>query len=153
MDLTLRIASLAAAALLCGCGGPAKGETDAEDGPASGTPDGGLDDPEPGTTPPPDAAGKEEPLPGDPSAGAEIYAAYCVACHMPDGTGLKGTLAADWIGDPTRRAKSDAELLQSIAEGIDETTMVAWSAILSEQQRKDALAYVRVTFMGHSGRR
>jgi mono/diheme cytochrome c family protein len=53
----------------------------------------------------------------------------------------------------SRRAKSDAELLESIASGVEETTMVAWSAMLSEQQRKDVLAYVRVTFMGHSGKR
>ncbi len=98
-------------------------------------------------------AGVEEPLPGDPVAGEPIFQAYCVACHMPDGTGLNGTLAADWVNDPSRRARSDAELLESIAEGVEDTTMVAWSAMLSEQQHKDVLAYVRVTFMGHSGRR
>lgn len=113
--------------------------------------------PAPGATPDeptgsPTAA-TEAPLPGDPGPGEAIFQGYCLPCHMPDGTGLNGTLAADWVNDPTRRARSDAELLESIADGVEDTTMVAWSAMLSEQQRKDVLAYVRVTYMGHSGKR
>jgi mono/diheme cytochrome c family protein len=134
---------LAFVALLA-CGSTEEsGEGDTPSGPVTADPTPAVE-----AAPPAEAA-----LPGDPGPGAEIYQAYCLACHMPDGTGLSGTLAADWVNDMSRRAKSDAELLESIASGVEETTMVAWSAMLSEQQRKDVLAYVRVTFMGHSGKR
>ena len=128
--------------LLVACG-PAD-STDATSTPAPAAED--TPEPAPGAT-------GEAPLPGDPGPGAEIYQAYCLACHMPDGTGLNGVLAADWVTDMTRRAKSDDELLESITHGVDDTTMVAWEAMLSPQQRKDVLSYVRVTYMGHSGKR
>lgn len=122
---------------------------------ACGSPE-GTGDPSPTAAPtaePTATPSAEAPLPGDPGPGEEIFGAYCVACHMPDGTGLNGALAADWVNDPTRRARSDADLLESITRGVEDTTMVAWSAMLSEQQRKDVLAYVRVTYMDHSGKR
>ena len=85
-------------------------------------------------------------LPGDPKAGEKIYKANCMACHQADGTGMGGALAADFIKDTARLAKSNDELLKSIAEGVPGTTMIAWGAILDEQKRKDVLSYIRVTY-------
>jgi len=36
--------------------------------------------------------------------------------------------------------------LDSIASGVEGTTMIAWSAVLTDDERRDALAYIRRTF-------
>jgi len=86
------------------------------------------------------------PKPGNAAAGKPTFEQYCLACHQADGRGLNGALAADFIGDTTRLAKSDAVLLDSIAEGVDGTTMIGWSNSLSEPQMRDVLAYIRSEF-------
>jgi cytochrome c oxidase subunit II len=83
---------------------------------------------------------------GDAEAGKAVYNTYCLACHQADGTGMGGALAADFVGDKARLAKSDAELLASIENGIAGTTMIAWGGQLDETKRKDVLAYIRATF-------
>jgi mono/diheme cytochrome c family protein len=105
--------------------------------------------PAPVETPAPVAAAA--PLSGDPAAGKEVYSTTCLACHQADGTGMGGALGADFVNDATRRAKTDEQLLESIKKGVEGTTMVAWEPLLSETQRKDVLAYIRVTYMGHGG--
>jgi len=83
---------------------------------------------------------------GNPQVGKRIFQNRCVACHGADGTGMNGTLAADFVNDKTRLAKSDEVLLLSIENGVPGTTMVAWGAMVDEQQRRDVLAYIRATF-------
>jgi len=84
--------------------------------------------------------------PGDPAAGEVVYTANCLACHQADGTGMGGALGADFVNDATRLSKTDAQLLDSIASGVEGTTMIAWSAVLTDDERRDALAYIRRTF-------
>ncbi len=84
---------------------------------------------------------------GDPVAGKSVYGSKCVACHQADGTGMGGALGADFVNDPTRKAKSDAELFASIENGVAGTTMIAWGPLLEAQDRADVLAYIRGTFM------
>lgn len=84
--------------------------------------------------------------PGDPAAGEVVYTANCLACHQADGTGMGGALGADFVNDTTRLAKTDGELLGTIANGMPGTTMVAWKGILDDQQRRDVLAYIRATY-------
>lgn len=95
-------------------------------------------------------AAEGELKPPSAERGARVYAANCQACHQADGSGRIGTLqmAANFVEDTERMAKSDEELLQSIANGRKGTVgqMPPWGAILSEQQRVDALAYVRERF-------
>ena len=76
----------------------------------------------------------------------------CVACHQPDGSGLNGMLAADFVKDKTRLAKSNEELTTSIREGItrDGKVMPPQKDVLSETEIKDAISYIRVTFGGNS---
>jgi len=92
-------------------------------------------------------AAEGELKPPSAERGAKVYAANCQACHQADGTGRIGTLqmAASFVEDTERMAKSDEELLQSIANGKKGAIgqMPPWAAILSEQQRVDALAYIR----------
>ena len=83
---------------------------------------------------------------GNAEVGKRIYQNRCLACHGADGTGMNGTLAADFVNDKTRLAQSDEILLNSIENGVPGTAMVAWGAMVDEQQRRDVLAYIRTTF-------
>ncbi len=137
----VRTCLLAALLLLAACGGDTASDPVASDQPPV------VEVP----PPTPAEAPAEAPLPGDPVAGKQVYDTTCLACHQVDGTGMGGALGADFVNDATRRAKSDDELLLSIAKGVEGTAMVAWEPLLSETQRKDVLAYIRVTYMGHGG--
>ena len=91
----------------------------------------------------------KKPLePGNVERGGKVYGTYCVGCHAVDGKANGGTTGASFVDDPARLAKTDEELLTSIAEGKTGPigTMPPWKGALTEQQRVDALAYVRATF-------
>lgn len=97
-----------------------------------------------------ETAAVDTSLPGDPEAGAEVYQRVCVACHAADGKGNGGMTGANFIDDETRLAKGNEELLTSIRDGRLNATppMPAQGGILSEQEMRDALAYVRHEFGG-----
>jgi|GEM_PF-2654383 len=95
----------------------------------------------------PPAVAKAAGPAGDAAAGKAVYDSNCLACHQADGTGMGGALGADFVNDKTRSAKSDAELLDAIANGVEGTTMIAWSAVLDAKQQADVLAYIRTAFM------
>lgn len=80
------------------------------------------------------------------SLGAKLYTQHCNACHQVDGRGVGGKAAADFVGDPTRLAKSDAQLLSSIAQGVRGTAMPGFGGRLDEEQQQAVLAYIRATF-------
>jgi len=133
--MTLRTLALCSALLLTACG-----SSEPEAPPAA---------PPPAATPAPTPAVAVNggPVVGDVAAGAEVYAANCIACHQKDGTGMGGALGADFVKDATRKAKTNEQLLTSINKGVPGTTMVGWEAILDEKQRTDVLGYIRATFM------
>lgn len=101
---------------------------------------------------PPEGAPVEvvEVGPGDATRGAKVFGTYCVACHGTDGKANGGTTGANFVDDKSRLAKTDEELLKSIAEGKTGPigTMPPWKAVLSPQQMNDVLAYVRASFGG-----
>ncbi len=82
--------------------------------------------------------------------GAQVYQTICLACHQADGMGMNGVLAGNFVDDKTILAKTNGELLHSIAEGVQGTmaAMPPWKHTVDEQGRKDALAYVRATYGG-----
>ena len=84
------------------------------------------------------------------SRGKVVYSTYCVACHQADGRGMNGMLAADFIGDKSRLAKSDELLIKSIADGMSGSIgqMPPWGGVLNEGQQSDVLAYIRGQFGG-----
>ncbi len=131
--------------ILTGCGG---GETppSADTPPAAAKAEPTAEPP----APPPASAGKADaPVgEGDATAGAAVYEQYCKSCHQADGTGMGGMLAANFITDKTRLAKSDAELTKSIKEGVTGKvgTMPPWGAQLSDQEVADVLAHIRATY-------
>ncbi len=85
---------------------------------------------------------------GDAKAGEAIYKTKCLMCHQADGKGMNGMMGGNFVDEKERLAKPDSELLKVIAEGVQGKTsmMPPQKDLLSEQERKDALAYIRETF-------
>ncbi len=78
---------------------------------------------------------------GDPIRGATIFAATCVACHGPEGTGSDRGPAlndASLLADLT-----DSELETVISQGILEQGMPRWGQVLSTAEIRDLVAYLR----------
>ena len=75
--------------------------------------------------------------------GKRTYLMYCTSCHGSNGQGNNG-LGADFVNDKSRLAKPDAELIDDIRNG--EGRMPAWGSILSDQEIRDVLAYIRHEF-------
>jgi putative membrane protein len=78
--------------------------------------------------------------------GLAIYSAECAHCHGMDGRGQGGQVAPDFVGDPTRLAKSNSALLRSIEEGIPGTTMLGFGDKLTSADRRAVLAYIRASY-------
>lgn len=85
---------------------------------------------------------------GDAAKGEVVYGKICVACHQPDGGGNGGMLAASFVKDKARLAKPDSVLFKSISEGLQGKVgvMPAQKGVLSDQEIKDVIAYVRSKF-------
>jgi putative membrane protein len=83
---------------------------------------------------------------GDPARGAQVYRALCISCHQADGRGAEGKLAADFVADRTRLAKSDDALVQSILDGVPGTSMVPYGGRLTDAHARDIVAYLRAEF-------
>ncbi len=96
----------------------------------------------------PEAAPVAELQAGNAEKGGKVYGTYCVGCHGADGKANGGTTGASFVDDPTRLAKSDAELIASVAEGKAGTigVMPPWKGTLKPQQMVDVVAYLRASF-------
>lgn len=83
------------------------------------------------------------------SAGEQIYATQCIACHGPALEGLIGPsfLDDEWIHGGTVR-----DVLRIIREGVPEKGMVPWAAILSQQQINEVAAFVLDRHLGATGK-
>jgi len=85
---------------------------------------------------------------GDPERGKPIFEQRCAVCHGPQGRGdgpeapFLSPRPASLISAATS-VKTDADLLKAIANGKPRTAMPAWKDVLSEQERRDVLAYIR----------
>ena len=78
--------------------------------------------------------------------GRVVFEQRCVPCHGAQGRGdgypfLKPP-PADLSAFATRN-RTDAELLVTIRHGHPDTAMGAWRVVLSEDESRDVLAYVR----------
>ena len=76
------------------------------------------------------------------AVGREIYDSYCGACHGFDGMSLLPNTPSFASGE--RMKKSDGELLDSIRSGKG-AAMPAWAGILSDEQCKTVLRFIRVS--------
>ena len=82
--------------------------------------------------------------------GQTVFNGKCAICHGKDGKGqtkMGGKLGIKDLSDATYMAKfTDAQLLKTLKEGIkdgDKTKMKAYDTILSEDEIKAVIAYVR----------
>ncbi|WP_419797097.1 MAG: c-type cytochrome [Terasakiella sp.] len=87
------------------------------------------------------------------ASGQETFDNVCVACHGEDGKGAEGMEGVpDFTNAPAVWSKSDAELAQSVINGIEkpgaEVTMPprAGDDELSDADINAAVAYMRKTF-------
>jgi len=92
---------------------------------------------------------RAQDFPADAAKGKLVYERHCLACHGTGGRG-DGPEAAALKVPPTNfhrfssYLKSDEELLRTIEQGVVFSPMHAWQGRLTETERKDALAYIRV---------
>ncbi|MBS0170956.1 MAG: cytochrome c [Nitrospira sp.] len=88
-------------------------------------------------------------FPADVTRGHAIYARHCLSCHGAGGRG-DGPDAATLRVPPANFhrfksfLKSDEELLRTIEHGIVFSPMHSWQGQLTETERQDALAYIRL---------
>ncbi len=84
---------------------------------------------------------------GGNSDGEQVYTQYCIACHQADGKGMNGTLAGDFTSGRLAD-KTDDELLASIRDGYTGKVgaMPAWKGVLTDEQMKAALDYVKTKY-------
>ena len=82
--------------------------------------------------------------------GRTLYLSKCVSCHQINGRGIKfeQQYAADFTDPEGPLKKSDRALLLAISEGYSGTLgqMPAFKPILSFEEQKSVLAYIRKTF-------
>jgi mono/diheme cytochrome c family protein len=99
------------------------------------------------------ACSNEKPPPApDPAAGKKVYETYCFACHQLDGRGLAANgqrIAADYTDPAGPLTQSDESLLTAINSGKTGLigSMPPWRGVLSAQDQRDVLAYLRREFL------
>lgn len=82
------------------------------------------------------------------TGGAELYAAICQACHMPDGAGARGAAVYPALAkDPRLRAK--AFPITRVLNGSK--AMPAFRDLLTDAQVATVVSYVRTHFDNHYG--
>ncbi len=106
-------------------------------------------EPSPGTYKPGTLAGNIE-------AGKGVYFRKCVWCHGPDGAG-DGPSAIRLITKPRNfnqgtfkirhtgsgELPTDEDLFNSVTHGLSGSVMPPWGSILSEQERKDVVSFIK----------
>ncbi|HEY5934075.1 MAG TPA: cbb3-type cytochrome c oxidase N-terminal domain-containing protein [Kofleriaceae bacterium] len=76
--------------------------------------------------------------------GAAIFAAKCVACHQPDGSGLIGPNLTDQF---QLRGDTRMDIFGTVHRGSPGTAMLAWGEQLAPRAISDVVAYV-ITLRG-----
>ena len=101
-------------------------------------------------------SGRADPAPRALGRGKKIYIIQCSGCHGINGDG-RGTLALNWLprprdftygsfryrSAPTGSLPTDEDLFQTVTNGLPGGGMPAFEAILSEQDRRDTVAYIK----------
>ena len=81
---------------------------------------------------------------GDAKPGKVIYVKNCIACHGQKGDGLGSRSSLPNFTDAkAMAAKTDQEFFDKISNGGKGTGMPAWNTVLTEQDRRHVLAYIR----------
>lgn len=99
---------------------------------------------------------EEQGLSPDQETGKKIYEKRCIYCHGPQGRG-DGAAAAFLKPPPTNFARGrfkfrttpektlprDEDLLRVVSEGLPGTGMPGWKDVLSEEQRRQVVQYIK----------
>jgi mono/diheme cytochrome c family protein len=89
---------------------------------------------------PPVEVPPEVPRPSAARTGKEIFADVCAQCHGPNGEGSIGPA----LTDPAFQANNtDDDIFNTISRGHTSTAMIAWGDVLSADQIKQLVAYIR----------
>jgi len=88
-------------------------------------------------------------FPPDVTRGKAVYDRHCLTCHGAGGWGDGPDAAALRVPPANFHRfksflKSDEELLRTIEHGIVFSPMHSWQGQLTETERQDALAYIRL---------
>jgi len=88
-------------------------------------------------------------FPPDVTRGKAVYERHCLACHGRGGRGDGPDAAALKVSPANFHRfksflKSDEELLRTIDYGIVFSPMHSWQGQLTETERQDVLAYIRM---------
>lgn len=83
-----------------------------------------------------------------PDRGQSIYHQHCIECHGAGGRGdgVKAPFLSPRPGNlisAATSAKTDKELLRTIAQGKSHTAMPAWQEVLSAEDQQAVLHYIR----------
>ena len=78
--------------------------------------------------------------PAEVASGEKLFRAHCAVCHGLDGSGPRGA-GSDLTKGEFRHGSSDAELRETISEGIDGTDMTG--IFFDGRQLWQIVAYVR----------
>ncbi len=70
----------------------------------------------------------------------ELYTQYCAQCHGQNGEGGQGSSLID---DVWKWGGSDDEIAKVIREGLPELGMVPWKGVLSEEQIRSLIIFMR----------
>lgn len=84
---------------------------------------------------PPEVAGSALQI-----SGKEIYNGFCSQCHGAEGEGLLGPSLRD---SDFQTGNTDQDIFDSINIGHPATTMIAWGEILTSQQIRQLVEYIR----------
>jgi glucose/arabinose dehydrogenase len=74
------------------------------------------------------------------SVAAGLYAQFCAACHGPT---LAGGAAASLLDDEWKFGGDDGSIASSIREGRAQTAMMPFKDVLSDQQIRELVFYIR----------
>ena len=85
------------------------------------------------------------------ASGGDIYSAKCARCHKENGTGGKvvidgKTLKADNLTASHSKKHSDADLIDTVTNGVTDEGMPAFKDKLSAAEIESVIKYVRATF-------
>lgn len=70
----------------------------------------------------------------------ELYTQHCATCH---GQNMEGGLGSSLIDDVWKYGSSDADIAKVIREGVPEMGMVPWKGVLSEEQIRSLIIFMR----------
>ncbi len=84
----------------------------------------------------------------DKIAGSKSYAAYCIECHGPDGSGAgKSANTPDFRTPQAIVAYSLERMIRGVPGSHDEPIRAAWEGKLAEADVANVIAYMREAFM------